>query len=218
MPSPLLTGATLIGVFVVCIVAATWNGMPVDAMRHAMEGGQGYALGIFIALLAGATVIAPLTTVPLVPLMAPVFGPFLTACAAVVGWSIGAIIAFLIARHAGRPMLERFVSFDTLARYESYIPQETQFVSVVLLRMIIPVDILSYVLGVVSSISLRVYILATVVGITPFAFIFSYLGDYSYNDRIEYFAAMAVGALVLLGCIWWYMVKDTVSEEKHERS
>lgn len=40
--------------------------------------------------------------------------------------------------------------------------------------MAVPVDILSYAIGLFASVSLRSYILATFMGITPFAFVFPY--------------------------------------------
>ena len=42
------------------------------------------------------------------------------------------------------------------------------------MRMVIPVDVLSYAIGLFSTMSLKSYTLATVIGITPFAFIFAY--------------------------------------------
>ena len=45
-----------------------------------------------------------------------------------------------------------------------------------MLRAIIPVDILSYALGLFSKVDFKTYALATMIGIIPFTVILSYLG------------------------------------------
>lgn len=40
-----------------------------------------------------------------------------------------------------------------------------------------PVDVLSYALGLFSNMSHSAFLLATLLGVTPFAFVFSYLGS-----------------------------------------
>ena len=71
-----------------------------------------------------------------------------------------------------------------------------EFMSVVLLRMVLPVDVLSYALGFFSDISLWRYTTATIIGIAPFAFIFAYAGDALTSGKYIVFAALFL--LVLL--------------------
>ena len=72
--------------------------------------------------------------------------------------------------------LQKFISIHKLEKIHKHIPQERMFWSVVLLRVMIPVDLLSYALGIFGVLGWRKYTLATVVGISPFAFIFAYMG------------------------------------------
>jgi uncharacterized membrane protein YdjX (TVP38/TMEM64 family) len=60
---------------------------------------------------------------------------------------------------------------------EKKIPSENIFWAIVVLRMSVPVDILSYGLGLFSKINRKKYILATIIGVIPFAFLISYLGS-----------------------------------------
>ena len=132
---------------------------------------------VYIALVIASIVIAPVATLPLMPFAVNLFGALPTALYSVVGWTIGGVMAFLIARHLGRTVLVRFVSLERLAQYEKHIPPNISFLSIVLLRMAVPVDILSYALGFLSTMPLRRYTLATLIGTAPFGFLFAYAGE-----------------------------------------
>jgi uncharacterized membrane protein YdjX (TVP38/TMEM64 family) len=163
-------------------------------MEGAVFGGV-----FFIAALVLAVVLAPLAALPLIPLAAALFGPLLTSLYSVIGWTVGGMIAFLIARYAGRPLLARFVSLNEMARYEHMVPQKMIFVSLVLLRMIIPVDVLSYAIGFLSTVSFATYTLATLIGVIPFSFIFAYGSGALATQQF-----VVLGALFVLACcIFW---------------
>jgi len=86
------------------------------------------------------------------------------------------LIAFAIGRRYGLPLARKFFSINKLEKIHKHIPQERLFWSVVLLRVIVPVDLLSYALGIFGVLDWKKYTLATIIGISPFAFIFAYLG------------------------------------------
>ena len=92
------------------------------------------------------------------------------------GWTIGSLVALMIGRRYGLPLVQKFVSGQKLEKLHKHIPRERVFWSVVLLRIMIPVDLLSYALGIFGVLDWRNYTLATIIGIVPFAFIFAYLG------------------------------------------
>ena len=54
------------------------------------QGAVSYVL--FVLLLTVATVFAPVTVLPIIPAVAPIFGPFTTGILSIVGWTIGASI------------------------------------------------------------------------------------------------------------------------------
>lgn len=138
----------------------------------------------YIFILVIATVIAPISALPILPLASNIWGWFLAASLSIVGWTLGAIIAFALARKYGVPLVKRFISLERIAKLENRIPKENIFWSIVFLRMSIPVDILSYILGLFSHIRFRTYFLATLIGVSPFAFIFAFLGGLPFYYQI----------------------------------
>lgn len=87
-------------------------------------------------------------------------------------------------------MVRKFISGKNLKTIENYVPKENIFWGIVFLRMLIPIDILSYALGLFSKISLKRYTLATFIGMVPMAFVLAYVGEL----KIEY---QLIGLLVI---------------------
>lgn len=121
-----------------------------------------------------ATVVAPVSTLPLIPIAVALWGPFVTGTLSVIAWSIGSVVAFFIARRFGKPIVAHFVNLEKISKYEKALGEKYLFWDLVFLRAAVPVDILSYAVGLFTSIGIGVYTLATFIGIIPFAFIFSY--------------------------------------------
>ncbi len=170
----------------------------VSYLRGFMEGSVLGPLA-FVVLLVAAVVLVPIAALPLVPFATGLFGPFFTGVLSVIGWTLGALIAFLIARHAGRPLLRYIVSLESVEKIETRIPKDASFLGVVLLRMIIPVDVLSYALGLLTLMPLRSYLLATLIGVTPFSFLFAYAGDAILSGSyLKLFGIMLAGGLIVL--------------------
>ncbi len=168
------------------------EGLKAFIYRHETGGALAYiALGIV------ATVVAPLSSLPFLPLVSLLYGWFLAALFSIISWSIGSYIAFWIARRYGRGIVQRFVSLERVEKIEARIPKERFFWTIVLLRIIIPVDALSYALGLFSTITTREYMLATVVGITPFAFVWAYFGSMSPKQLAIVVVVMLIVYVVL---------------------
>ena len=64
-------------------------------------------------------------------------------------------------------------------------PEKNVFLGIVLLRIIFPIDIISYALGMFSKVSLRKYTLATLVGYAPIVFVLSYFGKLPANYQLS---------------------------------
>ncbi len=138
----------------------------------ALTGLPGMVAYVLLAFVA--TVIAPLSAMPLLPLASSLWGPLLTALLSIVAWTLGSIVAFVLARSLARPFVVRFVDLAYAEKVTAGLMGEATFLRLVLLRMIVPVDVLSYAIGLLVPISLARYTLATAIGVTPFAFLFSY--------------------------------------------
>lgn len=144
-------------------------------------GGYIFYMGLMIL----ATVIAPLSTLPLMPIAVSVWGSLTVAILSTVAWSIGAVMAFYISRKYGIPVVKKFVSEEKIEAINQKLPEDKNLLmSIILLRMIIPVDILSYALGIFPRVTWRAYTIGSIIGVIPFSFIFAYLGGLSVEFQI----------------------------------
>ncbi|MEO7402544.1 MAG: VTT domain-containing protein, partial [Burkholderiales bacterium] len=123
----------------------------------------------------------------------------MTALLSAAGWWAGCLIAFQIAR-LGRPYLERYTSMKAVDRLEARVPDDVGFGGIVVLRIILPVDVVSFALGLLKRLRFSTYAAASLVGILPFAFVWSYAGGQLGAGRFLSFAAIvaAMTAVVLV--------------------
>jgi len=145
--------------------------------------------GMVVYILLGfiATVVAPISTLPLLPIAASLWGPLITAFLSILSWFAGSLVAFAIARKWGKPIVLRLVDMKKLSLYEKAIGDKHVFWNIVFLRLLIPVDILSYVIGIFSTVGWKTYLVATLIGISPFAFMLSYASKSSIIVQISAF-------------------------------
>lgn len=158
------------------IVSTFYSQKYAEEVGASVERGGFLGMIAYVAIAIIATVAAPVSATPLIPIAAGAWGAVLTAMLSIFGWTIGSLVAFAIGRRYGLPLVQKFVSGQKLEKLHKHIPHERVFWSVVLLRIMIPVDLLSYALGIFGVLDWKRYTLATVIGIVPFAFIFAYLG------------------------------------------
>lgn len=145
-----------------------------DTIRLSIESYGLAAPIIFIMFYALATAIffpgAVLTLIG-----GAVFGPVLGTLYNLVGATIGATLAFLIARYlAGNWVTQR--SGKTLQEFQQGVEREGwRFVAFVRLVPLFPFNLLNYALGL-TRISLPAYIIASFVFMLPGAIAYTYLG------------------------------------------
>ena len=193
-----------IGIFIIIIIfliTSSFVQNNLEYIKSLIDFGL-ISMIIFVLILIIAVVIVPFNAVPLFPIASNIFGWLLTAILSIVGWTIGALIAFGLARKYGVILIKKFISLEQIGKYEKLIPEENIFWSIVFLRIAVPVDILSYVLGVFSRIKFRTYAIATLLGIIPGAFAFSYVGTLELRFQIIAFLIammiLSIGYLVKL--------------------
>lgn len=133
-----------------------------------------YGIFVYLILVIIAVVIAPLDTLPLMPIAVAIWGPLLTAFLTIIGWTAGSSIAFWIARRFGKKLVCRIVNVCKLEEFELKLADQNIFWLIILARIFLPVDIISYAIGLFTKISWRLYLVATIIGMVPFAFIYSY--------------------------------------------
>ncbi|MDT8297850.1 MAG: VTT domain-containing protein [Spirochaetaceae bacterium] len=178
---------------------------PLIAVTGSLIARQGpLAIIVYIAISALGVVLLPLSSIPLLPIAAAAWGVVLGGLLSILGWWIGAMVAFLIGRHLGRPVICRFISEEKLAHWETKIPKHAGFFAVVLMRLVLPVEIPSYLLGLTKAVGLKTYAVASLLGMSPFAFVLLAMGgavaegDWIRLSLIGMGAALGFYALYLL--------------------
>lgn len=163
---------------------------------------------IYVLLAFVAVVIAPISTIPLIPLASNMWGWKIAGGLSIIGWTLGSLVAFILARRYGEPIIRKIISLDRLHSIESKLPRENLFLGVLFLRMAVPVDVLSYAIGLFSKMELKSYFWATLIGVSPFAFILAYAGMVSpYYQLI----IITVAIIIFLG---GYLIYKKEKKEK----
>lgn len=128
---------------------------------------------LYVTIAAAGVVAAPLSTLPFLPFAVMLWGIAMAALLSVVGWTLGAVGAYLIARKYGQPIVKRAVRQEKMERVAVLLAGKNVFWKIVLIRMIVPTDIGSYALGLVTTVPLKTYVPATFIGVIPFAIVFA---------------------------------------------
>ena len=183
MPRALARWIKLCGLALIA-VACWWLLSVVDDERYLtpavivqwLEDAGSLAPLLLIVSMAGAVVIPPIPSIPLDLAAGAAFGPFLGTIYAVLGAELGAIGAFLIARAVGRETLSRYLKANAVF---CQLCTDHQLMGLMFFARLIPVfsfDVVSYGTGL-TNISLRTFALATLFGMIPPTFAFTYLGS-----------------------------------------
>ncbi|MDP3971255.1 MAG: VTT domain-containing protein [bacterium] len=149
---------------------------------------------IFVIIVALSIILAPISSTPLFPLGASLWGWVATGFLGTIGWTIGAVVAFLLARKYGVTFVQKMLPLKTLKKWEKRIPEKHLFWTVLLLRMFIPIDGVSYVIGLFSKMKFKPYFIATVIGLIPSTFFTAYIGSISFVTQV---ALITLGVLLL---------------------
>lgn len=166
--------------------------------------GSGLSGVLVYSLLAiTGTVVAPLSSLPLMPLASALWGAPLAAVISVLSWWIGGIIAFGLSRKFGRPLVEKLISEERLEQVEARLPEKRQFWAVALLSLILSTDVLSYAFGLFKNVSLKTYAPAMLLGNIPFAFVFAYLGVLPFKYQL------LIVPVVITISIFWFRRRKT---------
>jgi uncharacterized membrane protein YdjX (TVP38/TMEM64 family) len=187
----IIVAAVLIGaVFVVRHFA--------EPIRTFIEAQAFWGFVLYITLNIVDAVVAPGATLPLIPVVVGVWGRVPTALATMAGWTTGSLIAFLIARRWGYPIVRKITSIERVRAMRRYIPEDL-FWSIVFVRIVLPMDVISYVLGLFTDIRWPAYVGATALGLGPSAFLLAYFGKLPNAYEIIAFGigGMAVVAVLI---------------------
>ncbi len=201
----------LLGVFVFVAIAQV-SQLYSPTLTYITQQAGIFAVVTYIAITFLAIVVAPLGTGFLLPIAANSFGPFLAAVYSIVGWMLGSLVAFALARRYGQRFVKDTVLIQKVHQFEKKMSDVTFFNFLVVLRMALPVDLMSYVLGVGSSVGYKVFTATTLIGITPFAFLFSYASVSSVNIQV---VVSTIGTLAFL--LGMYFIKTQYQSSQKDK-
>jgi uncharacterized membrane protein YdjX (TVP38/TMEM64 family) len=146
-----------------------------DPLKEFIEQNPFWGVFLYIVLNVLDAVLAPGATLPLIPVAVRAWGHVPAALVTTAGWTAGSLVAFLIARRWGYPVVKKITSVERVKRLRRYIPEDL-FWSVVLMRMVMPMDVISYALGLFTDMTWPKYVAATALGVAPSAFVLVVLG------------------------------------------
>src|SRR3989344_5875171 len=158
-----LAAVVVIFLFVLCSYVVQKN---IGGVQTLVSDGGKFSVLIYIGIVIVGVVIAPISAFPLLAIASNTWGWWYAGIYSIIGWTIGASIAFFIARHYGILLVKKFIPLKKIRALEKTIPTHNFFWWVVFLRMFLPVDVLSYALGLFSTMRFRSYFFATLIGVT----------------------------------------------------
>jgi uncharacterized membrane protein YdjX (TVP38/TMEM64 family) len=130
-----------------------------------------FGLLSYVFLLIVGETLVPVSTLPLLPIATMLWGSFLTAYVTIIAWMVSALIDFALARRYGRPLVNRILGEEETNKIGRSIPEAHLFWSVVFFRLIFPIGLVSYALGLFTSMRWPSYLSSTAIGIAFFTFL-----------------------------------------------
>ena len=186
------------------VAVAVWGingGITADALKIWIAG-----LGIWAPI--GFVALYSVSTVAMIPggifdlVGGAVFGPYLGTLLDLIGGSLGAVLAFLVARYVARDWLEARAGPRLQGVMRQVDAEGWRFVAFVRLVPIFPYNIVNYLFGL-TRIPFHHYVLATVVFMAPSTVAYTWLG-YASRQVVEgdthqiRYALMALALLAVL--------------------
>ncbi len=196
----LRNGLWVVALFLVGVVVARQHA---DRIQGLLADHTALGVAAFLATSAVAVLMPLLTNLPLVPLAVLAWGPWWTAALLLTGWTIGAVLAFALGRHARAATLRYFPSVQRHADVDRLIHPQHRLLSLVLLRMTFPVDVLSYSLGLFSrSTTAAENLFSTTLGAAPFALLFALLPTLPATSQLSVFVTTVLAFALYALWVW----------------
>lgn len=156
-----------------------------DLFNKVVVFNEALAILIFLLISVMASLVSPFTNIPLIPVAVVVWGSFYTSILLLIGWISGDIIAYLIGRYLGQPVIRYFVSKEKFEELISGVKEHTSFLTALFIRITLPAE-LGYVFGIVRYPFLS-YLIITSISELPIAMISSYASEAVLSGNIMKF-------------------------------
>lgn len=150
---------------------------------------------VFVVLAALSAMLAFFSSAVLVPPAVFAWGPALVGLLLWLGWMLGGMASYTLARLLGRPVVRRLVSVRSLAHYEERLTRGAPFSLVLLFQLALPSELPGYVLGLVRYPPGR-YLAALAIAELPYAVGTMLLGESFVERRIGLLVSLGAAAVI----------------------
>lgn len=134
---------------------------------------------VTIALHVAQVLFAPIPGQALDAVNGYLFGPWLGTLYSMIGLGTGSTLAMALGRRFGRPLVERFVDEQVLARLDGVLDRQGAFlIFLIFLFPFLPDDAVCFLAGL-TSLPLLELVLLALVGRTPGVFVANWLGAHA---------------------------------------
>lgn len=192
-----LLGLTLIAAIFILITFIVQNN--VELIQGLIQN-DFLGILVYISVLIVSAVVAPIDVLFLMPIATALWGWIPAALISLFGWTLGSAVVFALSRKYGVNLIKRLVPLKKIYEYEKLMPKRNVFFSIVFLRIAVPVDIVSYAIGLFTRVNFSTFFFATLLGFTPLAFALAYLGSLPANFQLISFILFAF--IVVLGILY----------------
>ncbi len=185
---------------VIFLGASAFSELFSDQVRRMMGGDAPLGMWPYLIILIVGEIALPGSTLPLLPVVTHLRGALPTSVATVVGWMASALLAFGLARLFGARVLRRYISAEQLDKIGQAIPPGHLFRAVFVFRLIFPVGLASYAIGLFTRMHWLPYTLGSALGLVPYAFLLVWTSTWPLGYRL---LVEIIGiALTVAGYIW----------------
>lgn len=161
-------------------------------------------ISVFIGLGALSAMLSPFSSMPLVPAAVVIWGNTLTFLFLLIGWLLGGMAAYAIGRYVVYHLFKDWEYFKKIQSYRGQVSENSEFILVLLFRMIMPAEIPGYLLGIIKY-SFPKYLLATFLAELPVAFLAVHASDALVDERpVKFFMLFFAGVVLLALTIYQF--------------
>jgi uncharacterized membrane protein YdjX (TVP38/TMEM64 family) len=159
---------------------------------------RAYAAFIFIGLQVLQVVAAPVPGEVTGFVGGLFFGPFWGVLLSTIGLTLGSWLAFVLARFAGRPLVETFVNPETIRRYDYVMKHKGMFLAFLMFLIPgFPKDLLCYLLGL-GHMRQRDFLIVSTIGRLLGTMLLTMGGTLFRDQRYAAFFSLAGISIVLI--------------------
>jgi uncharacterized membrane protein YdjX (TVP38/TMEM64 family) len=173
-----------------------------DVLKKIEQVIQGHPIlgaTVFVVFAALSAMIAFVSVAVVVPVAIYTWGQGVSILLLWLGWVLGGVLAYGIARYMGRSVVRWLTAEEGLKRLEAKVNTRTPFSFVLLLQLALPSEIPGYLLGLVRY-PLPRYLVALALAELPYAFATVLLGA-SFLERRSW-VLLAVGLVLVAGSLF----------------